>query len=88
LDNADEPNRRKICTPTHLDRDGRGSYKGEHCEGVLLGAKGPNRVLLDLKDVTLVDRMAVRFLGHVDAAGIALINCADYIRSWIAAEDS
>lgn len=52
----------------------------------LIEAEAPNRIRLDLKDVTLVDRTAVRFLARVDAAGIALINCPDYIRRWVAAE--
>jgi len=65
-----------------------GEMDGEHSGRLaeLLEAEGPNQVLLDLKDVTLVDRTAVRFLGRVEAAGIALINCPAYIRSWIAAE--
>jgi ABC-type transporter Mla MlaB component len=54
--------------------------------GDLLEAEAPNQIRLDLKDVTLVDRTGVRFLARVDAAGIALINCPDYIRSWVAAE--
>ena len=44
------------------------------------------RVALDLKDVTLVDRAAVRFLADADAAGIRILNCPEYVRSWIAAE--
>lgn len=47
-------------------------------------ANGP--VTLDLRDVTLVDRAAVRFLVRVQAAGIRIINCPEYVRSWIAAE--
>jgi anti-anti-sigma regulatory factor len=44
------------------------------------------RVTFDLGDVTLVDRASVRFLAGAEAAGIRLVNCPDYIRSWIAAE--
>ncbi len=47
-------------------------------------ATGP--VTLDLSDVTLVDRAAVRFLAGAEAAGIRLVNCPDYIRTWIASE--
>ena len=54
----------------------------------LLKVEEANRVWVDLKDVTLVDRTGVRFLVRVDGAGIALVNCPDYIRRWIDAEQS
>jgi anti-anti-sigma regulatory factor len=44
------------------------------------------RIVLDLKDITLVDRAAVQFLARVEMAGTELINCPEYVRSWIAAE--
>jgi len=43
-------------------------------------------VTLDLRDVTRVDRAAVSFLTDAEAAGIRLINCPEYVRSWIAGE--
>src|SRR5262245_30054655 len=52
----------------------------------LLTAEASDRVTLDLRDVTLVNRDAVRFLATADAAGIRIVNCPDYVRSWIAAE--
>ena len=45
-----------------------------------------NRVTLDLKEITLVDRVAVQFLADVEAAGVRIVNCPRYVRSWIAAE--
>ena len=51
-----------------------------------LAKESANRVTLDLTDVTLVDRAAVRFLAGVEAAGIRLANCPEYVRSWIEAE--
>ena len=45
-------------------------------------------VALDLKEVTLVDRDAVRFLEHCEASRIRLANCPGYIREWIVAEKS
>jgi len=45
-----------------------------------------SRVILDLKDVTLVDRAAVQFLADVEPAGVRIVNCPGYVRSWIAAE--
>jgi anti-anti-sigma regulatory factor len=43
-------------------------------------------IVLDLKDLTLVDRDAVRFLEQCDSDGIWLRNCPPYIREWIARE--
>jgi anti-anti-sigma regulatory factor len=54
----------------------------------VLGAEPPGRaVVLDLKDVLLVDREIVRFLGACEGGGIALRNCPPYIRAWIAREE-
>jgi len=44
------------------------------------------RIVLDLKELTLVDRDAVRFLEQCDSNGIRLHNCPLYIREWIARE--
>jgi anti-anti-sigma regulatory factor len=44
------------------------------------------RIVLDLKDLTLVDRDAVRFLGSCEADSINLKNCPAYIREWITRE--
>jgi anti-anti-sigma regulatory factor len=44
-------------------------------------------VVLDLKDVVLVDRDTVRFLRARERDGIALRNCPPYIREWIAREE-
>jgi hypothetical protein len=41
------------------------------------------RIMLDLKDVTLVDREAVHFLGQCETNKIILKNCPAYIRDWI-----
>jgi anti-anti-sigma regulatory factor len=41
------------------------------------------RVILDLDEVKLVDRDAVRFLGLCEATGVQLIQCSPYVRDWI-----
>jgi len=41
------------------------------------------RIVLDLKDLTLVDQDAVNFLKRCEADGIQLNNCPAYIREWI-----
>jgi hypothetical protein len=43
-------------------------------------------LVLDLKDVTLVDRDAVKFLARCEADSIELKNCPAYIREWIEKE--
>jgi anti-anti-sigma regulatory factor len=40
-------------------------------------------ITLDLEEVRLVDRPAVRFLAACEARGIKLKNCPSYIREWI-----
>lgn len=44
------------------------------------------QIVLDLKDLTLVDRDAVRFLERCEADSIELKNCPAYIREWIRRE--
>ena len=44
------------------------------------------RIVLDLKDLMLVDRDAVRFLEQCEADSIKLKNCPAYIREWIRRE--
>ena len=40
-------------------------------------------IILDLRDVTLADRDAVRFLRGCEADGMKLENCPAYIREWM-----
>lgn len=40
-------------------------------------------LILDLRDVTLVNQDAVKFLGRCEADGIKLQNCPLHIRTWI-----
>jgi anti-anti-sigma regulatory factor len=44
------------------------------------------RIVLDLKDLTLVDREAVRLLLRCETDSIKLKNCPAYIREWIERE--
>src|ERR1700722_14626602 len=43
-------------------------------------------IALDLRDVTLIDRDAVKFLSRCRAENIKLKNCPAYIREWMAAD--
>lgn len=40
-------------------------------------------ISLDLGEVNLVDREAVRFLGRSEAKGIKIDRCPAYVRQWI-----
>jgi len=65
-----------------------GEVDGSHVaelEG-LMAAECNRPVILDLADVTLVNREAITFLAGVETAGAALTNCPEYVRSWIDAE--
>ena len=41
------------------------------------------RIVLDLKNLTLVGRDAISFLERCEADGITLKNCARYVREWV-----
>ena len=43
-------------------------------------------IVMDLKDLTLVDQDAVSFLRRCEADSIQLKNCPAYIRKWITGE--
>lgn len=44
---------------------------------------GVQDVVVDLEEVRLVDRGAVRFLADCESKGIKLRNCPAYIREWL-----
>ena len=44
---------------------------------------GSTAVVLDLADVKLVNREAVKFLASCETAGVELKNCPSYVREWI-----
>jgi hypothetical protein len=53
----------------------------------LLAAEPAGRALvLDLKDLVLVDRDAVRFPRRCASDSIVLCNCPPYIRAWMVRE--
>src|ERR1700756_3362406 len=45
-----------------------------------------HRLVLDLKELKLVDRDAVRFLAKIEAQGGRLRNCSAFVREWISRE--
>jgi hypothetical protein len=46
------------------------------------------RIVLDIRDLTLVGQSDIDFLARCEAAGIKLVNCARYVRDWIARQQS
>jgi hypothetical protein len=55
-------------------------------EKLLESEANDHSIVLDLKEVKLVDRDAVNFLARCGAGGIKLENCPGYIREWIERE--
>lgn len=63
-----------------------GRIDGEHVpdiRDVLTAERDTGKVKLDLEELRLVDREAVKFLDACEASGIKLANCPPYIREWI-----
>src|SRR5262249_15449674 len=52
----------------------------------LLRSEADHNFVLDLKDIKLVDRDAVRFLAQREAEGAKLRNCSAFIRAWVSQE--
>ena len=50
---------------------------------VLASETTGKQLVLDLRDVTLVNQDAITFLGSCEADSIKLENCPAYIRKWI-----
>ena len=47
---------------------------------------GDHNLVLDLREVKLVDRDVVSFLASCEAKGVKLANCPAYILEWIEKE--
>ena len=45
--------------------------------------RNAHRLVLDLKDVGLVDRFTIQSLTAFEDNGVRLVNCPSYIRDWI-----
>jgi len=43
-------------------------------------------VVLDLEELDLVDREAVRFLNACESAGVSILHCSAYITEWMLQE--
>ena len=65
-----------------------GRIEAEHITELqwLVSLQTGRSVVLDLKELRLVDRNAVRFLARCEVDGVKLENCPAYISEWIAKE--
>jgi hypothetical protein len=64
-----------------------GQITDEHVDtlrGVL--EQEPGGFVIDLKNVLLVDREAVKLLARTEAHGTELRNCPPYVREWVTRE--
>ena len=52
-------------------------------EALFRSERKGRRIVLDLKDVTLVNRDAISFLERCEENNITLENCPAYVREWI-----
>jgi hypothetical protein len=52
----------------------------------VIGLERDQKLVLDLKDVTVVDQSVIGFLVRCEADNVTLENSPAYIREWIAAE--
>ena len=52
-------------------------------EQLLALERSGQQLIFNLRDVTLVNQDAVKFLAHCEAHGITLENCPLHIRTWI-----
>jgi anti-anti-sigma regulatory factor len=51
----------------------------------ITAARGENQeVVMDLSEVTLVDRKAVQYLADQTLHNVRIVNCPVYLRRWIA----
>jgi hypothetical protein len=53
-------------------------------ENLIRGETEGQRIVLDIRDLTLVGQGDIDFLARCEAAGIKLVKCAHYVRDWIA----
>jgi len=63
-----------------------GRIQSEQLEELKKQMEGIPEVVVDLKDVKLVDRDVVRFLADCETNGTELRHCSPYIREWILKE--
>jgi hypothetical protein len=65
-----------------------GTSLGELRRAIENARRSNRRVLIDLSEVTLVDRPSLQFLAAQTREDVTLTNCPEYIEPWISRESS
>ena len=63
-----------------------GGSLGELRRAIERARRTQRRIVIDLGEVTLVDRPSLQFLAAQARDDVKLINCPEYIEPWIARE--
>lgn len=64
-----------------------GGCLGELRRAIQKARRMQRQIVIDMSEVTLVDRPSLQFLAAQARDNITLINCPAYIQPWIARED-
>jgi anti-anti-sigma regulatory factor len=64
-----------------------GGCLGELRRAIERARRAQKQIVIDMSEVTLVDRPSLEFLAAQTRENITLINCPVYIQPWIAKED-
>jgi hypothetical protein len=81
IDISDEPDRVVFTLTGRIQAE-----QVSELQALLKSDLPDHSLVLDLKEVKLVDRDAVRFLGEMEAQGARLRNCSPFVREWISRE--
>ena len=68
-----------LCISGRITEEGGNTLRG-------LLEKEEGAVIIDLKDVLIVDREAIKLLAVCESNGVELRNCPGYIREWVTKE--
>lgn len=65
-----------------------GGCLGELRRAIDKARRMQRQIVIDMSEVTLVDRTSLQFLAAQSRANVTLINCPLYIQPWITREDA
>ncbi len=64
-----------------------GGCLGELRRAIEKARRTQKQIIIDMSEVTLVDRPSIQFLAAQARDNVVLINCPAYIKPWIAKEE-
>jgi anti-anti-sigma regulatory factor len=65
-----------------------GGSLGELRRAIDKARRAQQQIVIDLSEVTLVDRPSLQFLAEQSREDVRLVNCPEYIQPWIFREPS